>query len=187
RRALGQLVGDLDADLVTLGDPDLRTRRDAVVGPCLGVLARRVLPLLDDLAGQLEDLDIAVHLILERLAAQPFGRGREGLDASLVHRVHLIDRGAVDSVRGAAVVVAVMVVDIVIVIVVVVVHVVLGFVLQGGFCRRWIVRLRGYLRRQSLVVVVVTAASRQQSATCRRYAQRSDSPEKSPSRRLTHR
>jgi hypothetical protein len=78
RRALPELVLIDDADLVALGHADLRTRHDAVVRP------------RDDLADQAEDLDVAIHLVLERLAALALGLRRERLDARLVNGVHLV-------------------------------------------------------------------------------------------------
>ncbi len=90
RRALRQLVGDDDADLVAFGDADLRAGNDAVVGPGLDELAGLDFPLHDHRAGQLEDLDVAVHRVVERLAAESLRRRREGVDARLVHPVHLV-------------------------------------------------------------------------------------------------
>jgi hypothetical protein len=91
RRALLHIVGDVNSNLVALGDANLGTWHNAVVGPCLDRQTRRVLP-LDDIAGEIEDLDVPVQGELERQPSLALGLGREQLDTRLVMGIHLIRR-----------------------------------------------------------------------------------------------
>jgi hypothetical protein len=95
-----------------LGDADLRARHLAVVRDRLHPGAGLGLPLgLGH--GEVEHLDRAVHPRRHDLVPLALGLGRERLDPRLVHRVHLVGRGARVGRRrgvgggGAAAVVAV--------------------------------------------------------------------------------
>ncbi len=87
RSRLGELVFHHEPDAVTLAHANLRTGHLAIVRPARDELAGLGLP-LNNLAGEVVDLDVSVELWRERLVPPNGGFCRKGLHAFLVHRVH---------------------------------------------------------------------------------------------------